>query len=231
MQQLTLNETRVVGCLIEKSITTPDQYPLSLNSLTTACNQKSNRDPVLNLSESEVQAALDELEKKNLIAEVRFGGRVAKYQHRFYATEFSEFRFTPKERALICLLFLRGSQTPGELRSRTNRLAEFDDIQDVETTLDTLATHAYGPFVKKLEREPGKREARYQHLFCGEPDEITAPPSTTLHEQSENVMPISSNANELEERVELLEAEVDELRSELNAIKRAVNELGNQSAN
>ena len=131
------NEARVIGCLIEKEITTPDQYPLSLNALTNACNQKTNREPVLELSEAVVQQAVDSLMKKYLVSDksAGYGGRVTKYRHRFCNTEFGPLKLSSQELGILCVLLLRGPQTPGELRSRTHRLCEFADAQQVESTL------------------------------------------------------------------------------------------------
>jgi len=207
--ELSPVETRIIGCLIEKEKTTPDQYPLSLNGLTNACNQKSNRDPVMHLSEVEVQQALDELVKKHLVSSA--GGassRVKKYKHRFANTEFSEFKFNDREMGIVCVLFLRGPQTPGELRSRTNRLCEFNDIQQVEETLERLRIREDGPFVVKLPREPGRRESRYAHLFSGEVD-ISQIPST-----SEPVI-----STEDTNRLDALEQRVNELEAELARLK------------
>jgi len=136
----TPNEARVIGCLIEKEITTPDQYPLSLNALTNACNQKTNREPVLELSESEVQQSVDSLMKKHFVSDksAGYGGRVTKYKHRFCNTEFGSLKFTKQELGIICVMLLRGPQTPGELRSRTNRLCEFADAEEVEAALRGL---------------------------------------------------------------------------------------------
>ena len=153
------HETRVIGCLLEKEITTPDQYPLSLNALTNACNQKSNRDPVMSLAEADVLAALDSLRGKHLILEKSgFGSRVAKYQHRFCNTQFGTLQFSEQELGLVCVLLLRGPQTPGELRSRTQRLCRFGDVGELEACLEALAGRDDGPFVVRLAREPGKRE-------------------------------------------------------------------------
>ena len=162
---LTAHEARVIGCLLEKEITTPEQYPLSLNALTLACNQKSSREPVYNLSESDVQAAIDSLAKKRLINEQSgFGSRVVKYQHRFCNTEFSELQLSPAALAVICLLLLRGAQTAGELRTRSNRLHEFNDVHEVEVVLEQLQKRET-PLVIQLAKEPGRRECRYQELF------------------------------------------------------------------
>jgi uncharacterized protein len=162
-------EARVIGCLIEKQITTPDQYPLSLNALVNACNQKSNRDPVLDLDEATVQGTLDELAKRHFVVERSgFGSRVPKYQHRFCNTEFGTLKLDPRELAVVCELLLRGPQTPGELRGRASRMAAFTDVTEVEATLTRLSSRQEGPFVTRLAREPGRREARFAHLFSGE---------------------------------------------------------------
>ena len=138
--EFNANEARVIGCLIEKEITTPDQYPLSLNALTNACNQKTNREPVLELSEAEVQQAVDTLMKKYMVSDksAGYGGRVTKYKHRFCNTEFGSLKFSKQELGILCVMLLRGPQTPGELRSRTNRLCDFADAEEVETTLRGL---------------------------------------------------------------------------------------------
>src|SRR6201992_3090104 len=166
--ELTALEARVIGCLIEKAITTPDQYPLSLNALVNACNQKSNREPVLDLDEAAVQQTLDSLSKKHLIVEKSgFGSRVPKYQHRFCNTEFGSLKLDPQELAIICELLLRGPQTPGELRTRASRMAPFADVTEVDAALEKLVNRDDGPFVTKLAREPGRRDSRYAHLFSG----------------------------------------------------------------
>ena len=137
--ELTALEARVIGCLIEKALTTPDQYPLSLNALVNACNQKSNRDPVLDLSESAVQQVVDGLSKKHLVMEKSgFGSRVPKYQHRFCNTEFGSLKLDPQELAIVCELLVRGPQTPGELRTRASRMAPFSETSDVEAALTRL---------------------------------------------------------------------------------------------
>src|ERR1700757_771955 len=146
--ELTALEARVIGCLIEKAITTPDQYPLSLNALVNACNQKSNRDPVMDLSESAVQQVLDGLSKKHLVMEKSgFGSRVPKYQHRFCNTEFGNLKLDPQELAIVCELLVRGPQTPGELRSRAARMAPVTDVSEIEAALTRLSNREDGPFV------------------------------------------------------------------------------------
>ncbi|ROR11372.1 hypothetical protein EC836_103291 [Erwinia sp. JUb26] len=167
-------EARVVGCLLEKQVTTPDQYPMSLNGVVTACNQKSNREPVMSLSESDVQNTLDLLVKKHqLTALSGFGSRVVKYEQRFCNSEFGQLKFSPAEVALITTLLLRGAQTPGELRTRSSRMHDFSDMAEVEQTLEGLSNRESGALVVRLAREPGKRESRYMHLFSGEPDEAS----------------------------------------------------------
>ncbi|CAE6934808.1 YceH family protein [Vibrio alginolyticus] len=210
--ELTAIEARVIGCLIEKEVTTPDLYPLSLNALTNACNQKSNREPVMALSESEVLDAVDALIERRLVSdESAFNSRVSKYQHRFCNTEFGDLKLTEQEKGIVCCMLLRGAQTPGEVRTRTNRLTTFHDVKEVETVLEHLASEDKGPLVVKLPREAGKRESRYMHLFCGEVD-ITAPvPAATSSHDSD--------------RVSQLEQEVAQLREELDALKEQVESL------
>lgn len=209
--ELSPNEARVIACLIEKEITTPEQYPLSLNALTNACNQKSNRDPVLELDEATVQQTLDQLIKKYLVSEESgYGSRVAKYRHRFCNTEYGTLKFSPQELGIVCELLLRGPQTPGELRSRASRLCPFKDVAEAEAVLDALARREDGPFVIRLPREPGKRESRYAHRFSGEVEESEATESEALplHESSKQV--------QFEQRVVQLEAEVAELKALLS---------------
>ncbi|MDA9557375.1 YceH family protein [Vibrio sp.] len=172
--QLNQIEARIIGALIEKAITTPDYYPLSLNSLMTACNQKSNREPVLSLNESEVGAAVNRLIDKNIVTlEGGFNARTSKYAHRFCNTTFGDLQLTDKEIAVVCCLLLRGPQTPGEIKTRTNRLAQFGDVKEVEATLESLMSNTFGIMVEKLEKEPGKREARYRQLFTEADNPIT----------------------------------------------------------
>ena len=209
-------EARIIGCLIEKEVTTPDHYPLTLNSLTTACNQKSNRDPVLSMSESDVLDAVDGLISRRMVSnESSFNSRVNKYQHRFCNTEFGDLQFTEQERAIICCMLLRGAQTPGELRTRTGRLANFVDVKEVEATLEKLAARETGALVVKLPREAGKRESRYQHLLSGEVDVdafATAPVGTAT--------PPATNG-----KLEELELEVASLRAEVAELKELIESL------
>ncbi|GAA0830590.1 MAG: DUF480 domain-containing protein [Marinomonas sp.] len=162
-------EMRIIGCLIEKEITTPDQYPLSVNALVNACNQKSSREPVTSYTELEIQDAVDELVERGLVTQVSAShSRVSKYQHRFCNTEFSDLQLSQAELAIVCLLFVRGAQTPGELRSRSGRLHNFQNREEVESALKALQDKTGGPYVQALPREPGKRESRYQECFCSE---------------------------------------------------------------
>jgi len=214
--ELTPLEARIIGCLIEKQITTPDQYPLSLNSLTSACNQKSNRDPLLSLEEASVQAALDGLARKHLVVEKSgFGSRVAKYQHRFCNTEFGSLKFSAPELALLCELLLRGPQTPGELRGRASRMAPIADVTAVETLLQQLMTRTDGPFVARLARELGRRESRYMHLFSG-----SAPPESAAAREPEHAAASDAPVSDYGSRLEALEHEVRALRAELEALRR-----------
>jgi len=223
--ELSAHEARVIGCLIEKQITTPEQYPMSLNALTNACNQKSNRDPVIQLSETEVQALIDGLSRKHLLLEKSgFGSRVPKYQQRFCNTEFSVFQFTPQERAIVCELLLRGAQTPGELRSRAARMADFADAAAAEAALEALAQRPSGALVQRLPREPGRRETRYAHLFGGRDTDhaaseapIAPAPAATPAQPPSPAPPPDSQAA----RLAALEAEVRSLREEIERLKRA----------
>jgi uncharacterized protein YceH (UPF0502 family) len=211
---LTPHEARVIGCLIEKQIATPDQYPLSLNALTNACNQKSNRHPVLDLDERDVQAVVDALMRRQLVLERSgFGSRVPKFQHLFCNTQYGSLKFSPQQTAIVCELLLRGPQTPGELRTHAARLAPLHDVAEVEAALEDLATRPDGPFIAKLAREPGRRESRYMHLFSGE-----APPLVEDGPDSPLPSP-SAGAQAIGERLAALEAEVAALRQELEALK------------
>ncbi|WP_421105408.1 YceH family protein [Serratia marcescens] len=201
--ELNAKEARVIGCLLEKQVTTPDQYPLSLNAITLACNQKTNREPVMDLSESEVQQLLDLLLRKHFLRTLSgFGNRVVKYEQRFCNSEFGQLKLSPAELAVIATLLLRGAQTPGELRTRTNRMHEFSDVSEVEQVLQQLATREDGPFVVRLAREPGKRESRFMHLFSGQIDE--APPAAFDGELSARVSALESEVAELKRQLQHL---------------------------
>lgn len=192
--------------MLEKQVTTPDQYPLSLNAITLACNQKTNREPVMELAENEVQQVLDLLLKKHFLRTLSgFGNRVVKYEQRFCNSEFGQLKLSAAELAVIATLLLRGAQTPGELRTRTNRMHEFNDVTEVEQVLAQLSAREDGPFVVRLAREPGKRESRFMHLFSGQIDEAPAEAST-------------ANDSDLHERVSTLENEVVQLKQQVQAL-------------
>ncbi|MCU6397736.1 YceH family protein [Enterobacter quasiroggenkampii] len=207
--QLNGTEARVIGCLLEKQVTTPEQYPLSVNAVTMACNQKTNREPVMNLSEHDVQEVLDALVKRHYLRTVSgFGNRVTKYEQRFCNSEFGDLKLSSAEVAVITTLLLRGAQTPGELRTRASRMHEFSDMQEVEQTLEGLASREDGPYVVRLAREPGKRESRYMHLFSADVD-ISVKSSAT---------DMNAGDDDLVARVEALEDEVAGLKQRLDAL-------------
>src|SRR5580693_1584660 len=206
---LTEIETRVLGSLIEKDITTPDYYPLSLNALVNACNQKNNRDPVMTLDESAVRDALATLQEKRLAGPASGAdSRVTKFEHRLQEV----FNFDRREIAIVCVLLLRGPQTPGELRSRTERMYQFEALDDVVSTLDHLAQRT-PPLARVLPRQPGMKESRYTHLFSGEPSIPDLPVSTV----SDFSTPSASSAID---RVAHLEEEVADLRRELSDVQQ-----------
>ncbi|WP_404392516.1 YceH family protein [Pseudoalteromonas phenolica] len=203
--ELNQIEQRIIGVLLEKEITTPDQYPLSLNSLTTGCNQKSNREPVLELSEAEVLDAVDGLIAKRIVVrDEAVSGRVDKYRHRFCNTEFGDLQFSEQQLAVVCVLLLRGPQTPGELRSRTNRLASFAQVSEVEQVLQDLQQQS---LVQQLPRQPSKRESRYQHLFIS---------STEAELASAGAEPLAeADLNSLLEEVQKLKQELAKIKQHL----------------
>jgi uncharacterized protein YceH (UPF0502 family) len=204
---LTEIETRVLGSLIEKDITTPDYYPLSLNALVNACNQKNNRDPVMTLDESAVRDALASLQEKRMAGPASGAdSRVTKFEHRLQEV----FNFDRREIAVVCVLLLRGPQTPGELRGRTDRMYHFEGLDDVISTLDRLAQRE-PPLARVLPRQPGTKESRYTHLFSGEPPESEA-----------SLMQLSTpaSARSAADRVASLEEEVARLREELTEVQQ-----------
>jgi len=207
---LSANQARVIGCLMEKSVTTPDQYPLSLNSLTNACNQKSSRNPVMSLAPGAVQHTVRELEDRHLLrVEDNFKRGTEKYSQRFCNTSFSELQFDAPQFAIVCLL-LRGPQTPGELRARSGRLHEFADNQAVVESLDALNTLQADPLVVKLPRTPGRKDSEYMHLFSGPVDMTVQAKPVQVSKTADS--PALSSIAELEQRLGDLEAEVAELK-------------------
>ena len=216
---LTEIETRVLGALVEKDITTPDYYPLSLNALVNACNQKNNREPVTNLTEEEVRQALETLQGKRLAGPARGAdSRVTKYEHLLQEV----FNFTRGEIAVFCVMLLRGPQTPGELRGRTERMHHFETLDDVQFSLQRLMQRD-PPLVKMLQRQPGTKENRYAHLLAGE-----------IEEASVERTPLSALPRTISEdnnRINRLEAEVAELKSEITSLNNNSPSSANNSSN
>ena len=216
---LSPTEARVLGVLIEKEITTPEYYPLSLNALVNACNQKNNREPVMTLEEVEVRQALHGLETERLAAPVRGETRVAKYEHRVQEV----FNFTRGEIAVICVLLLRGPQTPGELRGRTERMYKFDELSDVQSVLQRLIAREPDALVKVLPRQPGTKEARYAHLLSGDVEAFEPPAAAQSYSTASSYAHSSSHSEEdpeLKERMAQLEAEVAILTRELGELRQ-----------
>jgi len=214
---LTPLEIRVLGCLVEKEATTPDNYPLSLNALTNACNQKTNRDPLMNLAEHMVQSAIDSLVKKTLVASRSgAGGRVAKYAHRLHDRLNPDYDFARDELAPMCELMLRGPQTLNELRTRCARIHEYGDTEELAAVLERLEKRPERPYVKRLARRPGQKEARYAQLLTGE---LPAEAEGAADEAGTGV------AADDTARLDELELEVRNLRRELQALSERVAEL------
>ena len=212
--RLNDTEARVIGCLIEKSIVTPDQYPMTANALTNACNQKSSRDPIMSLTQGEVQHAIRELEGKHLVrTDENFKSRVEKYAHRFCNTRYSNLQFSDAELAIVCLLLLRGPQTPGEFRSRSGRLHSFEDNTEVVQALNSLAERDTDPLVVKLPRAPGRKDSEYMHLFSG-PVDIEAHVSQ-VREHRPGGSGERHSVTELAARISQLEAEVAAINEKL----------------
>ncbi|MGA7288873.1 MAG: YceH family protein, partial [Terriglobales bacterium] len=212
--KLTANEVRVLGSLIEKDITTPEYYPLSLNALLNACNQKSNRDPVMQLDEDAVRAALEGLQQQRMAGPARGAdSRVTKYEQRLQEV----FNFTRPEIAVLCVLLLRGPQTPGELRGRSERLFHFEALDDVQSALQKLMQRD-PPLAKVLPRQPGTKESRYAHLLAGDVVEVELPAhaGATAERNSEDADRIAR----LEEEVAELRREVDEVKDHLERFRR-----------
>ncbi len=210
---LTEIETRVLGSLIEKDITTPDYYPLSLNALVNACNQKNNRDPVMTLDEETVRQALSTLQEKRLAGPASGAdSRVTKFEYRLQEV----FNFDRREIAVVCVLLLRGPQTPGEIRSRTDRMYHFEALDDIVSTLDRLAQRD-PPLARVLPRQPGTKESRYMHLYSGEPP---IPDATGTASVARAHSPVNAGASAVSDRLAVLEEEVNRLRQELSEVQR-----------
>ena len=212
---LTANECRVIGCLMEKSIYTPDQYPLTLNALTNACNQKSGRNPVMSLNKGVVQHTARELLDKHLVyIEENFKNGVEKYTQRLCNTRFGDYQFDPPQFAIVCLLLLRGPQTPGEIRARSERLHTFADNTAVVDAINSMI-NASDPLIVQLPRTPGRKDSEYMHLFSG-------PIDVEVHATKAKAATAATTAErdskfDLEQRVAKLEAEVVELRALLKS--------------
>jgi uncharacterized protein YceH (UPF0502 family) len=203
---------RVLGSLVEKEITTPEYYPLSLNALANACNQKNNREPVMNLDEDQIRQALHQLEDDGLAGPARgIDSRVAKYEHRLQEV----FNFTRGEVAVVCVMLLRGPQTPGELRGRGERMHRFEELSDVQSTLQRLMQRE-PPLVKVLPRQPGTKEARYAHLFSGEPTEAV------MTTEAAEYAGASTSMAQMEAEIAALREEVAELRAQVEKVLRLV---------
>lgn len=213
---LTAAQARVLGSLVEKEVTTPEYYPLSLNALINACNQKSNREPVVELDEETVRQSLHGLEDDGLAGRARSSdGRVTKYEHWLGEV----FNFSRAETALLCVLLLRGPQTPGELRGRSERLYRFDEITDVLAGLQKLMDRE-PPLAAQLPRQPGTKEARYAHLLSGSAEDLQAASPKTAVDRD------SSGANDAaQERFERIETALDELRRQVAALNQKIDNL------
>jgi len=220
-------QIRVLGCLIEKQLTTPDYYPLTLSALTNACNQKSNRDPVMSLTESDVMDAIQGLISLNMGREQQMAGaRSLKYAHKLSGTLTKEFDCSQNELGVLSVLFVRGPQTVGEIRTRTARMCNFESLADVEATLNSLREKSSGPFVMAMAREPGRREIRHQHLFSTAPVEEQAAateqlPNQTSSQTASQAIGAQTNTKALDE----LREEVSSLRADLDSLTDIVNQL------
>ena len=203
-------EVRVLGALLEKEATTPEYYPLSLNALINACNQKSNRDPVVDYDEDTVYRAVNRLRDKKLALTITGSGRVDKYAQRISET----LNLGRRELAVLCTLLLRGPQTLGEIKDRSERMFSFGELRETEAVLDKLADWPNGALIQKLPRQPGQKEARYTHLLAGEPViEAAAEPSSTTAPPN---------------RIAQLEQELHQLRSEFEELKKRFDDLEGQ---
>jgi len=215
MELLNDADVRALGSLIEKELTTPEHYPLSLNALTNACNQSSNRDPVVQFDEATVKVAVDRLRKYSLVRSIqRSDARVMKYMHLMGEAMSLE----RPELAAMCVLMLRGPQTVGEIRTRGSRLFEFQSLEEVEATLNTLITRLPSPLVARLARQPGQKEARYAHLLSGEVT-VDASPATAIHVRAD-VPAEPDRLGALERTVDELRSEVADLRAEVEGFRR-----------
>ncbi len=204
---LNAEEVRVLGCLLEKSKTTPDYYPITLNALTAACNQKSSRKPVVEYDEQTVVLTLDSLKKKGLISTATGGGsRVVKYKHNFAIV----FPLVPSQLAIICLLLLRGAQTPGEINTNSGRLYEFESLDEVNEVIEQLLDPEM-PYIVQLPRKAGQKEARFTHLLAGEP---------SIEDDEEPKEPARKSVSELENRIAVLEENYTQLKADFDTLMK-----------
>lgn len=207
---LDTEEIRVLGCLIEKSKVTPEYYPMTINGLTAACNQKTSRKPVVSYDEQTVALILDRLKRKSLVSTATgAGSRTVKYKHNLALM----FPFTPDELAILCLLFLRGPQTPGELNTNSGRLYEFDDLEEVQRVLEKLSS-AQTPFIQQLPRKSGQKEMRFRHLFGGD---------TPWEDDHEEVETADKQHSNLELRLSAVELELAELKAAFDSLMKELN--------
>ena len=215
---LTPVEARVLGCLLEKAVTTPDHYPLTLNALVNACNQKSSRDPVMSLDQGEVERTVRMLRERRLVTtEENFKSRVEKFDQRFCNTLFADVKLDSAQYAVMCLLLLRGPQTPGELRTRAGRLHEFADNQAVAETLQTLIDRPEGALVARMARKPGRQDNEYAHLLSGDVESVaqveTPPPVSQRAAETSSAASLEARVAQLEVTVAALEQALAQLRS------------------
>lgn len=208
-------ELRIIGCLMEKAVTTPDQYPLTLNALTNACNQKSSREPVMSLDQGAVARAARQLEEKALISSSEGKGSVMKFTQRMCNTHLSELQFSAAEYAVVCLMILRGPQTPGEIRARSGRLYAFADNEEVKAVLKALMDREGDPVVARLARKPGRKDHEYTHLFAGEVDSVA---------EEASVAERSTIASHKDDRIDQLEARVSQLERALSGLAERLGE-------
>ena len=220
--KLTPEELRIIGCLMEKAVTTPDQYPLTLNALTNACNQKSSRHPVMNLEQGLVQRFCHQLKDKNLLrVEENFKKNSEKYHQKFCNSPLGKNQFNSAEYAIVCLLLLRGPQTPGELRSRSGRLFSFDSNEQVVESLEALMTDERGPIIARLPRQAGRKDHEYMHLFAGDVESVEQDAAIASRLSSSSSL-TSGQCNEefskLSARVAILEKALTEMAGRLGEV-------------
>ena len=212
---LTVEEVRVIGCLLEKAVTTPDQYPLTLNALTNACNQKSSREPVMSLEQGTIERTARELGEKHLVSITEGKNGVNKYAQRLCNTLLASLKFNAAEYAVLCLLLLRGPQTPGELRARSGRLHSFDDNDNVKEVLQALIDREAGAVVARLPRRAGRQDHEYVHLLGGEVTSVT---------EEESVVERSSSTTQRGDKIAQLEARITALESALSGLAARLGE-------